>query len=646
MKQAGAISVAGSRAAGVFVLACALSLVLLLAALPSASFAASAADAAADSSGEDGIDFRRFVTVRFAEGTSAEQRSAARARVGAQFETALLGANLQQVSLPSREAAEDAAGTLEAFRQVDYAVASGIWEADAGYPTPFNDPFFPRQWSLANYGQIYMSQFIGGSFQEVRGAAGADIGAVSAWGAVDPGQLASETIGVIDTGVAYQHEDLAANTVPGVDFFGIDQDPRDPNGHGTHVASIAAGVGGNSVGTVGVNPWAKVMPLRAADRFGSFSWAAIEQSVAHGIEHGVRVFNGSFGGPENNPAFAELIDANRQALFVFSSGNGGSDGVGDNHDAESGADRRFPCDLGMPNVICVGASTPQDAIAGFSDYGVSSVDLVAPGVNIYAAKPCQSPASGPADQGECPFSASDPSAPLGLGGGRHAFQLLSGTSMAAPAAAGAVSLVWAKCPALRASQVKRFVVGSVDRFAGLQGKVAWGGRLDVGNAIAAVASCPAASDGNDWPVPPGQSPGPSIDGVGGGGGDGGAPKPPPKVDPPRSSTLSFQVIKPSRARLTRTRKISFKLKCNESCSADVHSRPSADGLSFRSSKLAVPRRGKGTKRIVVKLSATTARNAQLLLKARQKVRLKVTITVSDRFGIESDPLTFSIRLTR
>ncbi len=627
MKQAGQTARIGRHALGVLLLACALLLVV--------SAESPAEDAAPDT------DFRRFVTVRFADGTTAAQRRAARERVGARFEQSLLGANLQQVSLPSREDAGDAADELSDTRRVEYAVASGIWEADAGYPVPFDDPFYPRQWSLANYGQIYMSRFADGQFVEVRGTPGADIGAVAAWQATDSASLTPQTIGVIDTGVAWQHPDLAANIVPGHDFLSADADPRDPSGHGTHVASIAAGVADNGIGTVGVNPWARVMPLRAADAYGNFSWAAIEQAVAHGIAHGVRVFNGSFGGAENNPAVAELVRANSQALFVFSAGNNGTD-----HDAPFASGRRYPCDLDYANVVCVAATDPDDALAGFSDYGHTSVDLAAPGVDIYAAKPCQSPATGPGDDGECPYDPDNGPAPIGLGGGVHAFQLLSGTSMAAPAVAAALSLVWSRCPGLRPSQVKRAVVTSVRKLGTLQGRTAWGGRLDLAAAVGSVTPCPPPSDGNDWPNPPVFGDGPSTDSVGGGA-PGGLPTPQqPNAKRPTSSTLSFRITRPAKARLTRRRTVKFKLRCNERCSAAIVAQPRGGGISARSTKVKHRLRPSGTRSIAVKLSKSSYRRAHALLRARRSLRLRVRVVVADADGAKARPLVFNIRLTR
>ncbi len=588
-------------------------------------------------------DFRRFVTIKFDSSASASDRSAAREEVGAQIETTLLGPRLQQVSLPQGHSSAAAAEVLGANADVEYAVPSGTWTPDDAPEPFFNDPFLVKQWALSNTGQVFMTRFVSGQFEQVSGTPGADIGAPAGWAAIDQGALARERIGVIDTGVAYEHPDLEDNMVEGQDFYDGDRDPRDPNGHGTHVASIAAGVAGNGIGTAGVDPWGRVMPLRAADRYGNFSWAAIEQAVVYGLDAGVRVFNGSFGGADNDPAFEEIIREHPEALFVFSAGNGGSDGVGDNHDAAAGTSHRYPCDIGLQNVICVGASDWRDSMTGFSDFGVNSVDLLAPGASIYAAKPCTTPATSAEDQGECPYNPDDPTAPVGLGGGPFAFQLLSGTSMSAPAVAGAVSLIWEKCPQLMPSQVKSAVLTTVDPLAAASTKVAYGGRLDVGNATAAVSPCPAKSDGTDWPTPPTQPTDPGGDG--GDSGGGGNPITPP-AQPPKNSTLRFQIIRPTAAKLTRKRIVKFKLRCDEVCSAALTAQAVAKRVALKKTKAALGRGAPGTRTVSVKLSSATARKVRALLAARTAVRLKISIVVTDSAGISSEPLTFSIKLAR
>lgn len=616
---------------------------ILLAALALVLVAVPAAGATED----DGPDFGQFLTIKFAADSSSRERLVARAAVGAKFEQSLAGPLLQQASVPAGQSAQAAAHSLADEPIVDYAVASGQWTADAVARPYFDDEFLPKQWALDDYGQVFMSRLVNGSFQSVSGTPGADVDAPEGWAQVNPDapDFGDVTIGVVDTGIAYQHPDLAANVVAGHDFFADDDDPRDVNGHGTHVASVAGGVGGNTIGTVGVDPWAKLMPLRAADEDGNFSWAAIEQAVAHGLANGVKLFNGSFGGPDNDPAFDDLMRANPDALFVFSSGNGGSDQLGDNHDLTSGSAHRYPCDSQLENVICVGASDWTDQLTRFSDFGVKSVDLLAPGASVYAAKPCTTPASAPGDQTECPWDEQDPTRPVGLGGGPFAFQLLSGTSMAAPAVAGAAALVWQKCPALKSSQVKRAIVQSVDAIASVSSKVAYGGRLDVGRAVGAVSPCPVVSSGSDWPAPPVQPTLPGGDGGDGGsaGGPTGGVTQPPRVDKPG---LTFKIIRPASARLSRTNKVSFKIECSEACAVAATLRPVGRGLKVKTIKSSAALGRAGVKTVSVKLPKRSLGSLRALLARGGGISLKFSVVVKDKAGASSSPVRFSVKVAR
>jgi subtilisin family serine protease len=582
---------------------------------------------------DDGPDFGQYLTIKFVDGTSSRERLEARAAVGAAFEISLAGPLLQQATVPDGQSPQQAADALSKVPAVEYAVASGEYRAD-DIPNPyFNDSFLAKQWSLNDYGQVFMSRIVNGAFVDVSGTPGADINAPEAWDQVTPGALTPEMIGIVDTGVAYQHPDLADNMVTGGDFYDGDNDPRDVNGHGTHVASIAGGVADNDIGTAGVDPWAKLMPLRAADEYGTFSWAAIEQAVSFGLSHGVRLFNGSFGGPDDDPAFEDLIASNPQALFVFSAGNG----------------HRWPCDSTAENVVCVGSSDWTDTMSRFSDYGTTSVDLVAPGSSIYAAKPCAVPAPDDQHQTECPYDPVDQYAPVGLGGGPFAFQLLSGTSMAAPQVTGAAALLWSKCPNLKSSQIKGTLVGNVDPIATMTTKVAYGGRLNVGNAMTALASCPGASDGTDWPTPPAQPSGPSGDGggtgpTGGGSTGGGGPTGPTGGTTPTG--LKFQIIRPLSAKVGKVNKVKFKLKCSAICSATVSVQPLAKGVVFKKFKGTLKSGTAGTRSVATKVPSSTLRAVRALLTAKTKVRLRFSVIVSDKSGAKSDPIAFSVKLSK
>ncbi|MDO4869857.1 MAG: S8 family serine peptidase [Bacillota bacterium] len=198
-------------------------------------------------------------------------------------------------------------------------------------------------------------------------------------------------VAVVDTGVDYTHEDLADNiwendNYPklkgehGFDIIGADDDPMDENGHGTHCAGIIGAVGNNGIGISGVNQNIKIMALRTLDAEGS-GYASEEVgaynyiSKALDLGEPVVAINNSWGGGEDSDIFAELIDTvgEKGAVSVFAAGN---DGMNNDEDAE------YPCNIESDYMITVGATREDGQMASFSNYGVDSVDVAAPGTDI------------------------------------------------------------------------------------------------------------------------------------------------------------------------------------------------------------------------------------------------------------------------
>ncbi len=243
-----------------------------------------------------------------------------------------------------------------------------------------------------------------------------DIDAPEAWD-VTTGKK-SIVVAVIDTGVAYDHLDLAANLWQnpkevvngkdddkngkvddnlGWDFVDKDRKPLDFNEHGTHVAGTIGARGNNALGITGVNWAVSIMSLRAGDAYGSFSSADSAAAFTYACKEGARVVNGSFGGPGSSTAMSSAINsaACSKTLFVFAAGNGGADGVGDNNDLNvAGVSPNYPCSYPSARIICVAATTKTDARATFSNFGAASVDIGAPGTEILSSVPLVSPATG------------------------------------------------------------------------------------------------------------------------------------------------------------------------------------------------------------------------------------------------------------
>jgi len=336
---------------------------------------------------------------------------------------------------------------------VEYAEPNYIVHMDT-IPNDLNSSL----WGLDNTGQT-------------GGTPDADIDAPEAWD-IQTGN-ANVVVAVIDTGVDYDHEDITANMwtnlneipgnsidddsngfvddVYGWDFYNDDNNPFDDHGHGTHCSGTIAAVGNNSVGIVGVNWEAKIMALKflGADGSGS-TWDAID-AITYVIimkEKGVPVIamSNSWGGGGYVQAMEDAISAANEAgiLFIAAAGNGGH-----NNDIVP----HYPSSYNVPNVISVAATDHTDARASFSNYGVESVDLGAPGVSIYSTLPGDSYAS------------------------------WSGTSMATPHVAGTVALIKAQHPTLTSDSIKARILYSVDPVPSLAGITSTGGRLNVNNAF-------------------------------------------------------------------------------------------------------------------------------------------------------------------
>jgi subtilisin family serine protease len=316
-----------------------------------------------------------------------------------------------------------------------------------------NDPYFNYLWGLNNLGQT-------------GGIVDADIDAPEALDILLTGN--KPIVAVIDSGIDYNHPDLAANIwtnsgeVPGNgfdddgngyidDFHGYDWsyndgDPMDDNTHGTHVAGTIGAVRDNGIGIAGVAPNVSLMPLKflAQNGMGTIEDAAF--AVIYATQMGADVINASFGGGGFSQfMYDALAYANNQdVLFVAAAGN-------DNNDNDFNPS--FPASYDLPNIISVAATDYNDQRAEFSNYGFNSVDLAAPGVSIFSTLP----------------------------GNKYGWY--SGTSMASPHVAGAAALLLAQNPSLSALQLKDRLLSTTDPIASMQGLSVTGGRLNLLNAV-------------------------------------------------------------------------------------------------------------------------------------------------------------------
>jgi subtilisin family serine protease len=308
------------------------------------------------------------------------------------------------------------------------------------------------------------------------------IGAPQAWDLTTGSP--SLVVAVVDTGFDYNHPDLTGNawSAP-ADFQVTVTDPiygtktiscaqgthgynaitdtciaMDDAGHGTHVSGTIGAMGNNGIGVTGVNWGIKVMGAKFLDSTGSGYLNdgieaidfVIKTKLAFKDTGGANVIalSNSWAGGGYSQALSDEIELAREKgiLFVAAAGNSASNN--DNTPV-------YPASYTNENVIAVAATDSLDNLATFSCYGAGSVDLGAPGVNIYSTTP----------------------------GGKYAY--MSGTSMATPHVSGAVALVASACPALDAAQLRTTILANVDPVASLSGKTVTGGRLNVYKAIQA-----------------------------------------------------------------------------------------------------------------------------------------------------------------
>ncbi len=360
--------------------------------------------------------------------------------------------NIQVLRLPKGLNVEQAVALYRTNPLIEFAEPDYRFTINQAQTFP-NDPSFNQLWGLHNTGQS-------------SGTANADSNAPEAW--TLRSSASTVIVGVVDSGIDYNHPDLAANmwTNPGeIPNNGIDDDnngyiddvhginaitnggnPMDDNNHGTHVAGTIGAVGNNGIGVTGVAWNVKLMGLKFLSADGSGSASDAIECINYSLTKGVHILNNSWGGGGFSQSLFNAINSAKEqgVIFVAAASNEGSD----NDQAVS-----YPSGFNLPNVVAVAATDRHDLLATYSNYGYRTVHLGAPGSSILSTTP------------------------------NNNYATFSGTSMATPHVSGALALLKAYFPALSSDDLIRKLLLATDPLPALEPTTFSGGRLNLYRAL-------------------------------------------------------------------------------------------------------------------------------------------------------------------
>jgi thermitase len=389
--------------------------------------------------------------VGFEKGVSKDRQqqilAGAQGRIGRRF-AAVRGGRLALVRPRSGGATDALRKRLRRTDGVAYAEPDFFQFASAE-KVP-NDPFYTFDYALVESPDDH------------------DIDAPAAWGT----RTGCAKVAILDTGIDTDHPDLAANVYKSEDKpnNGKDDDKNgyvddtygynaikgkgsgeDDNGHGTHVSGIVAGRGNNDVGVSGTCWSSKLLAVKFMNSKGKGSTSAAIAGIDYAVKQGFKIINCSFGSSSSSSSLHDAVDyaQDHKTLLVVAAGNDGENI--DKHPL-------YPASYSDSNILAVAASTSEDGLADFSNFGSTAVDVAAPGDNIYSTY---------------------------LGGG---YRTLSGTSMAAPYVAGVAALLRKQQSDATYGNLRYAIRHKVDKPPALNGKVAYDGRLNAEKALGAIAS--------------------------------------------------------------------------------------------------------------------------------------------------------------
>ena len=322
----------------------------------------------------------RQVLIGFEPDTTKAQQAAELASVDGEIKQRLPIPGVVLVHLTGSIGVDAAQKRIDNLPGVRYAEQNGIYRLDDTTPT---DLYYPYLWGMENTGQEVLG---------IKGTPDADIDASAAWDVTKGSK--SVVAAVVDTGVDFEHDDLAqqiwnnpadpkngvdddrngyVDDTNGWDFVNGDARPDDDHYHGTHVAGTIAARTDDGKGVIGVAPNTTIMPLKVLNSGGSGTSSAIASAFAYAAENGARLANASLGGTGFSQTMLDSIKTHPNTLYVIAAGNSSVSNETTPH---------YPCSYDADNIICVAATDSSDKLASFSNWGSTRVDLAAPGVKI------------------------------------------------------------------------------------------------------------------------------------------------------------------------------------------------------------------------------------------------------------------------
>ena len=368
---------------------------------------------------------------------------------------------LFHIKIPAGTSLDSAISFFSSNPYVEYVEKNGIFHLST------TDPRFSEQWALFNDPSRH------------------DIHAPEAWNVFSGSS--EVVVAVLDSGIDYNHPDLQANiwTNPNDQLDGVDNDqngyvddvhgwnfvagtndPLDdysPVYHGTHNSGIIGAAGNNGIGISGVCWTVKLMIVKIANSAGTGTVANTVSGIDYATSNGAHLSNNSWAFYSSNNEYQSIKDAIRRnmqksKLFVCAAGNDpqGQD-TGWNIDEDGPYFKEYPSNWTLDNILSVLATDQNDHKCGFSFYGHTSVDIGAPGKDILSTK---------------------------LGG--NYYQLLTGTSQAAPHVTGVAALALGMCPGITSNGLKSIVLDGVDKVDALENACASGGRLNAYKVLNAL----------------------------------------------------------------------------------------------------------------------------------------------------------------